>query len=141
MLLKDTIYYDVKARPIHHFKVLHKLAQVYKALSFDQGTKEFKSLAVYQLHTTYISSYITTDTMIIDYHVLSVKNLKDAKAFKVQGKNKLLKKLKASNHLIRGIFISENYFINGGSNQISQASTSKGESRADIDTGLWERDA
>jgi predicted methyltransferase len=94
MLLKDTIYYDVKARSIHHFKALYKLAQLYKALSFDQQTKEFKSLAAYQLRTTYIPSYITIDTMIINYHVLSVKNLKDTKAFKAQGKNKLLKELK-----------------------------------------------
>lgn len=62
--------------------------------------KEFKSFAVYLLRTTYIPSYITIDTMIANYHVLNVKDFKDAKfdiwgkvinlaakAFKVQSKS------------------------------------------------------
>ncbi|CEG84103.1 hypothetical protein RMATCC62417_17951 [Rhizopus microsporus] len=102
--LKDSIYYDVRARPIYHFKAFHKLAQLYEALTFDQGSKKFKSFAVYPLRTTYIPSYVTIDKAIVNYHVLRAKNLKDAKfdiwgkvvnlsarAFKAQGNNKSLR--------------------------------------------------
>lgn len=52
--LKYFIYYDVKARPVYHFKAFHKLAQLYEALTFYQESKKFKSFSAYPLHTSYI---------------------------------------------------------------------------------------
>ena len=45
-----------------------------------------------------------------------------------------------SNLTICLAFISVNFFINSGSSQICQTSTSKGKSGADIETVLGERD-
>jgi hypothetical protein len=53
--LKDSIYYDVKAHPIYHFKVFLKLSQLYEVLFFDQKTRGVQVVCslsvVHNIHT------------------------------------------------------------------------------------------
>lgn len=93
---KDSIFYDVVARPENHFKAFFRLAQ-------HAESEKFKVFICFPLRTTFIPAYTTLDNKIVNFHILKNKKIeKDKneiwgqvvdfkkKAFKEQGLNKSL---------------------------------------------------
>ncbi|KAI7895473.1 uncharacterized protein EV154DRAFT_573288 [Mucor mucedo] len=64
---RNSVYYDVKARPENHFKAFFKLAVMFEA-------KKMKMFTCFPLRTTFIPCYMTLDSKIIHHHILKKKS-------------------------------------------------------------------
>ncbi|KAI7884724.1 uncharacterized protein EV154DRAFT_427847 [Mucor mucedo] len=60
---KDSIYYDAVVNPEKHLVAYCKLAEICES-------NEFKSFQSFPLRNTFIPSYMTIDTMILNNHIL-----------------------------------------------------------------------
>ena len=63
---KDSIFYDVKAKPEYHYKSFFKIAELL-------ASDDMKEFNCFPLRTTFIPSYITLDTKIANSHILNNK--------------------------------------------------------------------
>ncbi|GAA5801467.1 hypothetical protein HPULCUR_006913 [Helicostylum pulchrum] len=66
---KDSIYYNVKARPANHLKAFFKLQQPC------EHAKKLKKIICFPIRTSFVPSYMTLDTKIASYHILKSKKL------------------------------------------------------------------
>lgn len=70
---KSSIYYDVQASPLNHFKTFHLLGKLLQSLTLDKENNTFKSFVVYPLRTSHIPAHITIDSLMMNFHILGSK--------------------------------------------------------------------
>ncbi|KAG2210265.1 hypothetical protein INT47_003250 [Mucor saturninus] len=76
---KDSIYYDIAAKPENHFDAFFQLAKLVEA-------KTGKVFICFPLRTSFIPCYMTLDAKIIHFHILKNESLLQAgKKFKIWG--------------------------------------------------------
>ena len=65
---KDSIFYDVAANPENHFKAFFKIAEL-------SETNQMKAFACFPIRTTFIPSYMTLDSKILNLHIIKSKKV------------------------------------------------------------------
>ena len=76
---KDSIYYDIAAKPENHFDAFFQLAKLVEA-------RTGKAFICFPLRTSFIPCYMTLDAKIIHFHILKNKSpLQAGKKFKIWG--------------------------------------------------------